>query len=72
MVEWSKTKKKNHEKRVDLYSHPGVGEVILKDEWQRPNRYTSYSVKEPWSKGDIIFLIIIVVIFIGIIKWFVW
>lgn len=58
-------KEKNHTKRVNLYSTPGVSEVILKDEWKNKGKAHS---KGKFSRT---FLLIIVIAFLAALTLFV-
>lgn len=52
-IDW-RAKKRNMDRRVNTYSHPGVSQVIYKGEWKkRTNRY-------PNSDNPNIFLIFLI------------
>ncbi len=57
-------KEKNHDKRVKLYSTPGVSEVILKDEWK--NKEKAHS----GGKFSRTFLFIVVIAFLAALTLF--
>ena len=58
-------KEKNHDKRVKLYSTPGVSEVILKDEWKNKGKAHSE------GKFSRTFLVIVVIAFFAALTLFV-
>lgn len=75
MKHWWEAKKKNHDKRVDLYARPGVDQIIFKGEWKKRRSLKtriSYSFKQALGKiptilgyATIFFLIYLLYITIG-------
>lgn len=60
MAKW-KAKKSNKDKRVKMYSNPGVSEVIYRDEWKKHDDNNGFSI-----------FVYIAAIVIGIIILYMW
>jgi hypothetical protein len=73
-IDW-RAKKRNRDKRVDTYSHPGVSQVIYRDEWghkanKRTNNYNrtnGYSDSNNINIGGIILILVGVIISLYIV-----